>query len=1173
MFGAIGTFVYRLRFAVIGVLIALMAGLGLYGLGLGKHLSQSGWFDPTSESVKGSQIADTAMGRDHKSDVILLITPPEGTKVDDAEFGAKVENFIDDLIAKHPNQVNRDNPGIIDPFFSGGNNQAAQAARNIIRERTFTADKSHAFISIGVKGDNDTEVLNNYKAIEPSFDDISERFDLPGTDFELAGLQPVAGSMADGMDKDIQRAEVIALPLVAIMLFFIFGGVVAACLPVLIGGLTIAGSLGIMTILAQITELNIFAQSVVTLIGLGIAIDYGLFIVSRFREELAEGYSTKAAVRRTVMTAGQTVVFSATIIVAALACLLIMPQGFLKSVAYGAIASVSLAALLSITVLPAILSILGPRIDALGFKFLSRTKTKQEIEDGFWGRLAGWVMKHPVATAVPTTLLLLLLMIPFGSIKFGGISEAYLPPDNPNRIAQENFDKFFPTERTEEIKLVVAYDPNTDAEKLVAIADQANKIPGFTKKFNPNSDQGGQYGENGPQIIQMSAGLVDRNTAGAAISDLRAIDTQGLSMWVAGTPALTQDSIDALLSRLPLMAILLVLVTGFLMFLAFGSLVLPIKAALMSALGLGATLGILTWIFVDGHGAELANFTPGPLFAAVLVLIIAIIFGLSTDYEIFLLSRMVEARQKGASTTEAIRVGTAHTGRIITAAAAILVVVTGAFGMSEIVMMKYIAYGMIAALILDATIIRMLLVPSVMKLLGDDCWWAPRWMRVMQQKIGLGETVLDDEPDEMRDSSSTKRVRSAGTLVAEAPTGVMTVPSVPTTGQPVTTGSARPGPARPVPARNAPPTQKTPARTAPDSNPQPRVPANRPAPQQVRRPQPAPQPSASQSSAPQSGPQRQPARQPSAPQSGPQRQPAPPRQPAPQPKSEPQQPAAQQPPAQQPTAPAASPTGKTRQPARPTTVRSGPSAPPSGPVSTADGTKSSGSSKKRGSRDRNGTRRPDTGAWRLGEGGIRLGGATASRPPAEQPPTQPTASANPGSSNGARSNGVASNGVPSNSAPANAGPSKPAPSNAGPSTPRPTPPRPIPPGSTPPRATPPRPTAAGPAAPRSTPHGVTPNSGAFESPLRRRPELDGNGKRPLAASLSPEGQRAPRREPVPPEESPMSRGLSEGIDDPVQNNQAQTPSSARSADRHARADDDSKQISVQELLRRSRSER
>lgn len=169
------------------------------------------------------------MGRDHKSDIILLITPPEGTKVGDPEFGAKVENFVGDLVAKHPGIVSRDKPGIIDPFAGSGSDPTSKAARDIIRERTFTADKSHAFISIGVAGDDDTTVLNNYKIIEPSFDGIAERFDLPGTDFELAGLQPVAGSMADGMDKDIQRAEVIALPLVAIMLFFIFGGVVAAC--------------------------------------------------------------------------------------------------------------------------------------------------------------------------------------------------------------------------------------------------------------------------------------------------------------------------------------------------------------------------------------------------------------------------------------------------------------------------------------------------------------------------------------------------------------------------------------------------------------------------------------------------------------------------------------------------------------------------------------------------------------------------------------------------------------------------------------------------------------------------------------------------------------------------------------------------------------------------------
>ncbi|GAB17004.1 hypothetical protein GOEFS_018_00370 [Gordonia effusa NBRC 100432] len=1023
MFRAIGTFVYRMRFAVIAVLIALMAGLGLYGLDLNKHLSQSGWFDPTSESVKGAKLADQSLGRDHKSDVILLITPPKGTLVDDQEFGAKVENFLDDLVTTHPGSVDRNDPGIVDPFDLGDQSPATKAALDQKRARLFTPDRQHAFVSIGIKGDDDTAVLANFKAVEPAFDDIAGRFDMPGTTFELAGLQPVAGAMANGMDEDIHRAEVIALPIVALMLFFVFGGVIAACLPVLIGGLTIAGSLGIMKFLAQTTELNIFAQSVVTLIGLGIAIDYGLFVVSRFREELAEGYSTKAAVRRTVMTSGQTVAFSATIIVAALACLLMFPQGFLKSVAYGAIASVSLAAILSITVLPAILSILGPRIDMLSLPFLRRTRTKKEIEEGFWGKLSGWVMRHPVKTAAPTILLLLALIIPFSNIAFGGISEAYLPPDNPNRQAQEHFDKLFPSERTEGIKLVVAFDPNSDEQSaaLQQIADDANKIPGFTKKFSTSTDGGAESGEYGNfGVLQMSAGLSNRDTAGEVIKKLREIDTHGTTMFVTGTPALTQDSIDALLSRLPVMIVLLVLVTGLLMFLAFGSVILPIKAGLMSALGLGATLGILTWIFVEGHGASIANFTPGPLFAAMLVLIIAIVFGLSTDYEIFLLARMVEARQKGASTTEAIRTGTAHTGRLITAAAAILVVVTGAFGLSDIVMMKYIAYGMIAALILDATIIRMLLVPSVMKLLGDDCWWAPRWMQKLQQKIGLGEAVLDDEPDDLRDGARAHRPMSAGTMIAEAPTRSF---------------SARGAGGQ---ARSTTPVTDRPTSAAAQRR--------RPAPQTGSGPQPV---------APHSGPQETPATQ----------SPRPPGPAGPAPT-----------PGQRPPAPA--------------------------PVISR--------------RDKRRESRPDTGRWRLGQGGIAL---ESSKPaaPQSQPPS---------------------------------GPQRPTPAPSNQAAPQPNRP------ANPPQSGTPRPPAPGQGWSDAT-SGTAPTSG--NSPLRRRPTLEETGRRPLAASVNPEDNRPAGQTPS---GSPMNRGASDEVREPQEDD--------GSGKRAAR--DDNEQISVQDLLRRSRNQ-
>ncbi|GAA10911.1 RND transporter [Gordonia sp. CNJ-863] len=1094
MFRVIGTFVYRMRFLVIAVMIALMAGLGLYGLDLSKHLSQSGWFDPTSESDLGARYADKALGRDHTSDVILLVTPPEGTTVDDPTFGKKVETFVEDLIATHPDIVGRADPGLYDPFL-------VQPAQSAVQERLFTPDKRQAFISIGVAGNDDTTVLANYNTIEPFFDDIAERFDIPGATFELAGLQPVSGSMADGMDKDIKRAEVIALPVVALMLFFVFGGVVAACLPVLIGGLTIAGSLGIMKILALTTELNIFAQSVVTLIGLGIAIDYGLFIVSRFREELGEGYSTKAAVRRTVMTAGQTVVFSATIIVAALACLLIMPQGFLKSVAYGAIASVSLAAILSITVLPAILGILGPRVNMLSIgsilkytaiplvrrfsteeravalenRFSGRMKTSQEVENGFWGRLATWVMKNPLKTAIPTVLLLLALTVPFGSIQFGGISEKFLPPDNSARVAQEKFDEYFPSERTEAVKLVIVYDETNqeDQNKLEAIARQADQVPGFTNKFSDPDKAGfGSYdAERYPNVgvYQVSAGLVDRTKAAKAIDQLRAIDTQGLTMYVTGTPALTQDSIDALMNRLPLMAIMLVLITGLLMFLQFGSLVLPIKAALMTALGLGATLGILTWIFVDGHGAGLANFTPGPLFAAILVLIIAIIFGLSTDYEVFLLSRMVEARQRGASTTESIRSGIAHTGGIITAAAAILVVVTGAFSLSDIVMMKYIAYGMIAALILDATVIRMLLVPSVMKLLGDDCWWAPRWMQTVQRKIGLGEAVLEDEPDEQRDSRAARKM-SAGTLVAEAPTSVMAAArprTAPTGPAPARRGAPGRDGRQPVPPRPAP--------GAPMTN--------------------APQPGVPQPNGPLTNAPAAKTRQPGAPV---QRNGGPgPVPPAPMPGDS---------------------------PGRAAPGRVGPSAPP---TAQPAGSRAPGASAEAPRPERRPmapyrrsglpkSDRPDTGGWTLGEGGIRLGDAAP------------------------RGNGD-----------------------------RPT-------GTTPPPAPPvqaPQPAAA-PA-----------RDADSRSPLGRRPTLDDAGRRPLAASVSPENSTPTTRGRRTSGPSPMERGLSPdatpaatprpGTGPVPPSGEADSGRRRPRTDRHARSDEtgDDAQISVQELLKRSRSEK
>jgi uncharacterized membrane protein YdfJ with MMPL/SSD domain len=760
-----GRTVYRYRYIVIGVMVALCLGAGIFGMSLGKHVTQSGFYDDGSQSVKASVLGDDTYGRDRTSHIVATFTAPQGKTVDDPGWSKQIKDQLNKLKADHPDQVlgwvgYLAAPNTTDPAVKG----------------MATADKKHTFVSIPLKGDNDDTILNNYKAIAPALQKLDSG------KVELAGLEPVANALTGTIETDQRRMEVLALPLVAVVLFLVFGGVVAACLPVIVGGLSIAGALGIMRFIALFGPVHFFAQPVVTMIGLGIAVDYGLFVVSRFREEIAEGYDSEVAVRRTMMTAGRTVTFSAVLIAVSAASMLVFPQGFLKSLTYATIAAVMLSAILSITILPAVLGILSRNVDALGVRtlfrvpflanwkvsraylnwladLLQKTKTREEVEHEFWGKLVNRVMKRPLWFAIPIVIAMIVLIFPLFNLKLGGFSEKYLPPDNPVRQAQEHFDKLFPTYRTEQLTLVIQ---STNHSKVTdqRVAEIRSKAPlsGFTGKeweerpcpnISGNPCAAGPNGTAHPKddsVRVIQNGLVNPNDAAKKIAELRAITPpKGLNIMVGGTQALVQDSIHGIFAKLPLMLVILLTTTTLLMFLAFGSLVLPLKATVMSALTLGSTMGILTWIFVDGHFSKWLNFTPTPLTAPVIGLIIAVVFGLSTDYEVFLVSRMVEARARGMSTAEAIRIGTAATGRIITAAATVLAVVAGSFVFSDLVMMKYLAFGLMAALLLDATVVRMFLVPSVMKLLGDDCWWAPMWMKRLQTRLGLGEIHLPDE--------------------------------------------------------------------------------------------------------------------------------------------------------------------------------------------------------------------------------------------------------------------------------------------------------------------------------------------------------------------------------------------------------------------------------------------
>ncbi len=704
MFYHWGEFSYRHRKIVpLVVIVGILVLFGVFGTKLDGRMSQEGWDDPNSASTAAAQIELETFGRDNNGDVIVLVEDPE------ENFQAAAD-YLDGLQSQHPEQISH-----VISYFDKRN-------PNFI-----SRDGDLAFAAIGLKGDGQ-QTLKDYRAIEDSL----YATDLP---VQIAGATAVADALDDGMAGDISRAEKAALPLVGLLLLVVFGSVVAAFMPLIVGGLSILGSLGILSILAGFLEVNTFAQAVVTLLGLGLAIDYGLFMVSRFREEIDRGRDTRTAVAITTATAGQTVVFSAAMVAVALSGLFIFPQAFLKSVAYGAISAVGLAALLSVTVLPSLFGLLGKKIDLWTVRRTSRRARR--LEDTFWYKIPRKAMKRAWPTTIGIGGLLVALTIPIMSISFGGINETYLPPTQQTRQAQDTFNEEFPSFRTEPVKLVV---DNATNEQLVDIVLQVRGIEGLTSPMSAATPT-----KDGTTVL--SAGIVDRADYTRIVHELESIDVpESVGTYVGGTPAMEVESLDALFAKLPWMALYILLATFILMSLVFGSVILPAKAIIMTLLTLGATLGILTLMFVAGLGSGLLNFTPGPMMSPVLVLIIAIIYGLSTDYEVFLVSRMVEARRKGASTDEAIAAGTAHTGGIITAAALIMIVVAGAFGFSDIVMMKYIAFGMIFALAIDATIVRMLLVPAVMHLLREDNWWAPRFIQRAYERLGHGTEPADAVP-------------------------------------------------------------------------------------------------------------------------------------------------------------------------------------------------------------------------------------------------------------------------------------------------------------------------------------------------------------------------------------------------------------------------------------------
>lgn len=709
MFASWGATAYRRRWVVI-IAIALLAVVGgAWGTGVFGKLTQGGYDDPSSQAAKADKVIEDSIGK-QGGDVVVLYTAPAGTTVDDDALTAKINGKLAALPSADVSKV-----------VSYWNTHAPQLA---------DSTKQHGLATITLASTEETKQAEQYA-------DIADKLAVDGVQTQVGGMVPMQKAITDRSMSDVEMAELISLPVVLILLVVIFGSVVAALMPVLVGGLSILGALGVLRLMSLGLDVNTFAVNVASLLGLGLAIDYGLFTVGRFREELAAGRSSAEAVRRTVATAGRTVAFSATLLVIALAGLMVFPLDFLKSVAYGGMSAVAIAAIVSLTLLPALLGVLGHRVDKLSVPW----KRKADGDSRWLTKLANSVMKRPVLFVVPIVAVLVVLGSPFLNVKFGAADEKQLPPSDPGRQAIEMINKSFPSTGNSAAQIVLR-GTNGSAPDQAAVqkfAEDAGKIATDVHPVGAKAD------------VVVFTGTLPGDPLGDqaknAVTDLRALPhPANTEVMVGGFTAQLADSVQSIFDRLPWMIAILVGATLLLMFLAFGSILLPIKAVVMSALSLSATFGVLTFVFQEGHGAGWLNVTPEPMQIGVMVLIGALVFGLSTDYETFLLSRMVEARNKGMSTPDAVRTGLVRTGRMISAAALLLIVVTGAFGLSSIVTMRFIGVGMIVALVLDATVVRMLLVPAVLRLLGNAAWWAPGPLRRLQERVGIQESdELDEE--------------------------------------------------------------------------------------------------------------------------------------------------------------------------------------------------------------------------------------------------------------------------------------------------------------------------------------------------------------------------------------------------------------------------------------------
>jgi RND superfamily putative drug exporter len=732
MLARLAPFLVRRRRLVLVTSLVVFLLAAVYGGGVVKSLVGGGFDDPSAESSRASAEIESTF---HQGDPnLVLLAKADSGDVDDptaAQAGAaltrRVAGEADVLQAAS--------------YWSLGSPPPLKSN-----------DGGTALVLVRIEGDDD--VVRD-RGVEIANEVTGDDGTLTVT---AGGLSIVNDAVSSRVESDLARAEKIALPITLALLIVVFGSVVAALLPLAVGILAIIGTFAVLQATTMVTDVSIFSLNLTTALGLGLAIDYSLFVVSRFREELANGQPTEAAVIRTVRTAGRTVMFSAATVAISLAAMLLFPIVFLRSFAYAGIAVAVLAAIGAVVVLPAMLAVLGPRVNK--WAVFHRTASRP-VGEGMWHRIATAVMRRPLPIATAAIALLLFLGMPFLHIALGLPDDRVLPPGDPARAVQDTLRDDFGSREASAIEVVLTGtgDPTTRSADLGSYAaalsqvDHVARVDALTgsyvdgRQVAPAGPAAARFRSADATWLAVVPAVEPLSSQGEqVVHDVRAVAAPAHTL-VGGASAELVDSKASLFSRVPYAAAFIAVVTFVVLFLLFGSLLVPLKAVVLNMLSLTATFGAMVWIFQEGHLAGALDFTPTGTIAVVMpILMFCIAFGLSMDYEVFLLSRIKEQHDHGADTRTSVAVGLERTGRIVTAAAVLIAVVFIAFATSGVAFIKLFGIGLALAVLVDAFIIRATLVPAFMTLAGDANWWAPRWLRRVHDRFGISEHVELDEP-------------------------------------------------------------------------------------------------------------------------------------------------------------------------------------------------------------------------------------------------------------------------------------------------------------------------------------------------------------------------------------------------------------------------------------------